>query len=217
MDYINIRQILDDLLADDMMEGLSLERAVNYAAEFIRVVGMPNIFSEKVAEVEIDNYRGELPCDFLEEIQVKAKHGPEYLAMESPFLNDSMFAYKIKGHIIFTSVKKDTLCIAYRAYNVDKDGFPLIPDNGTFARALELYIQKRYFTILFNKGKIKQDVLSNIQQEYAFYVGQAQNDLIRPTIDQAQSFTNMWTTLIQRTHRHSDGFATLNMPEVRKF
>ena len=217
MNYINIRQILDDLLDDDMMKGLSLERAVNYAVEFIRVVGIPKIFTEKVEEVEIDNYRGELPCDFLEEIQVKAKHGPEYLSMESPFLNDTMPSYKIKGRVIFTSVKKDTLCIAYRAFNVDKDGFPLIPDNGTFARALELYIQKRYFTKLFNSGKVSKDVLQNTQQEYAFYVGQAQNDLVRPTVDQAQTFTNMWTTLIQRTHRHSDGFSTLNLPEVRKF
>ena len=217
MNYINIRQILDDLLDDDMMKGLSLERAVNYAVEFIRVVGMPRIFTEKIAEVKIENYRGVLPCDFLEEIQVKAKDGPEYLGMDSPFLNDTMPAYKIKGQVIFTSIKEDTLCVAYRAFNVDEDGFPLIPDNGTFARALELYIQKRYFTKLFNSGKINQNVLQNIQQEYAFYVGQAQADLVRPTIDQAQSFTNMWTTLIQRTHRHSDGFSTLNLPEVRKF
>ena len=217
MNYISIRQILDDLLDDDMMKGLSLERAVNYAVEFVRVVGMPDVFEEKIEEVEIKNYRGTLPCDFFEVIQVKAKKGPEYLAMESPFLNDTMYAYKIKGNIIFTSVKEDTLLIAYRAMLLDCDGYPLIPDNGTFARALELYIQKRYFTKLFNSGKINLNVLQNVQQEYAFYVGQAQNDLIRPTIDQAQSFTNMWTTLIQRVHKHSDGFSTLNLPEVRKF
>ena len=61
MKYISVRQILDDLLADDMMRGLSLERAVNYAAEFMQVVGMPPEFENKVEKVEIENWRGKLP------------------------------------------------------------------------------------------------------------------------------------------------------------
>lgn len=217
MNYINIRQILDDLLADDMMKGLSLERAVNYAVEFIRVIGMPNVFEEKVTKIEIENYRGVLPCDFFEVIQVKDPKGFEYLSMETPFNKEPVYSYKIQGDVIITSIEKTTLDIAYRAILVDKEGYPLIPDNGTFARALELYIQKRYFTILFNSGKIQHNVLQNVQQEYAFYVGQAQSDLIRPTIDQMQSITNMWTTLIQRVHKHADGFSTVNLPEVTRF
>ena len=137
--------------------------------------------------------------------------------MESPFGNEAALSYKIQGDVIFTSVKDTKLLVAYRAHLLDSDGYPLIPDNGTFARALELYIQKRYFTKLFNSSKIPINVLQNVQQEYAFYAGQAQNDLIRPNVDQMQTITNMWTTLIPRTHKHSDGFATVNVPEVRKF
>ena len=217
MNYISIRQIMDDLLADDMMKDLSLERAVNYTVEFIRIVGMPRAFEEKVADIEIEDYRGLLPCDFFEEIQLKDPKGFEYVSMETPFHSRQAFTYKIKGNVIFTSVKKAKLCLAYRAIMVDSDGFPLIPDNGTFARALELYIQKRYFTNLFNSGKVSRDVLHNTQQEYAFYVGQAQSDLIRPSVDQMQSITNMWTSLLMRTNKHSDGFASVNMPEIRKY
>ena len=217
MNYISIRQILDDLLADDMMKGLSLERAVNYAVEFIRVVGMPKAFEEKVEEIEIENYRGVLPCDFFEEIQVKGVKGPEYIYMETAFHRKLAFTYKIQGNVIITSAKDSPIKLAYRAIKVDDDGFPLIPDNGTFARALELYIQKRYFTILFNSSKIPYNVLQNVQQEYAFYVGQAQSDLVRPSVDQMQSITNMWTSLLQRDHKHADGFASVNMPELRKY
>lgn len=217
MNYISIRQILDDLLADDMMKGLSLERAVNYAVEFIRVVGMPKAFEEKVEEIEIENYRGVLPCYFFEEIQVKGVKGPEYISMETAFHSKLAFTYKIQGNVIITSTKDSPIKLAYRAIKVDDDGFPLIPDNGTFARALELYIQKRYFTILFNSSKIPYNVLQNVQQEYAFYVGQAQSDLVRPSVDQMQSITNMWTSLLQRVHKHADGFASVNMPELRKY
>lgn len=217
MNYISIRQIMDDLLADDTMKDLSFERVVNYAVEFIRIVGMPRAFEEKVADIEIEDYRGLLPCDFFEEVQVKDMKGFEYISMETAFHSKQAFTYKITGNVIFTSVKKAKLRLAYRAIKVDQDGFPLIPDNGTFARALELYVQKRYFTNLFNGGKLSKDVLHNTQQEYAFCVGQAQSDLIRPSADQMQSITNMWTSLLMRTNKHSDGFASVNMPELRKY
>ena len=220
MNYISIRQILDDLLADDLMRGLSLERAVNYAVEFIRVVGMPPIFESKIEKIHIEDYRGELPCDFYEVIQVRHPRGLAYLSATGDFPERHVHnvpTYNIKGNIIFTSTKDDDIEVSYRAIKADEDGFPLIPDNGTFARALELYIQKRYFTILFNSSKIPLNVLQNTQQEYAFYVGQAQSDLIRPNLDQMESIKNMWTSLIPKMHNHANGFKTMNAPEILSF
>lgn len=72
---------------------------------------------------------------------------------------------------IYTSIEKGEIELAYRAIMVDSDGYPLIPDDGTFAIALELYIKKRYFTILFDQGKISHQVLANTQQEYCWAVG----------------------------------------------
>ena len=222
MNYISIRQILDDLLADDMMKGLSLERAIKYTVEFIKVVGMPKLFKDKVELVEIFNHRGVLPCDFYEIIQVKDPKGFAYLSAEGSFGNIDRgefpaFTYKIQDNVIITSTKDIPVEVAYRAMLVDGEGFPLVPDNGIFPRALELYIQKRYFTILFNSGKVNKDVLQNVQQEYAFCVGQAQADLVRPSLDEMQSITNMWNTLIPKVHKHADAFASVNAPEIRSF
>lgn len=223
MKYISVRQILDDLLADDMMRGLSLERAVNYAAEFMQVVGMPPEFENKVEKIEIENWRGKLPCDLYEIVQVKDPKGFAYISAEGSFGNRNhpeqypAFTYRVKGDIIFTSTKSIDLLVSYLAIPTDDYGFPLIPENAAYIRALELYIQKRYFTILFNNGKINQNVLANTQQEYAFYVGQAQSDLIRPSLDQMESMKNMWTTLIPKMYKHADGFKTVNNPEVLKF
>lgn len=220
MEYISIRQILDDLLADDMMKGLSLERAVNYAVEFSKIVGIPPEFDSKVAKIEIENYRGLLPCDFYEIVQVRKPKGFAYLPAKGSFHeggSQNLPTYYIKGNVIFTSTKDDDIEIAYTSLRLDKDGFPLIPDNGSYARALELYIQKRYFTILFNSSKIPLNVLQNVQQEYAFYVGQAQNSLIKPNIDQMESLKNMWTTLIPRMRKHHDTFKTINAPEILSF
>lgn len=223
MKYISIRQVLDDLLADDMMKGLSLERAVNYAAEFMQIVGMPAEFENKVEKVEITNWRGKLPCDLYEIVQVKDPKGFAYITAEGNFSNRNhpemypAFTYKVKGDIIFTSTKETDVLVSYLAIKVDDYGFPLVPENAAYVRALELYIQKRYFTILFNSSKIPQQVLANTQQEYAFYVGQAQSGLVRPSLDKMESMKNTWTTLIPKMYKHADGFKTVNTPEILKF
>ena len=89
---------------------------------------------------------------------------------------------------------------------VDEDGYPMIPDNAAFINALELYIKQRYFTILFDKGKLDHKILQNTQQEYAWAVGQAQTSMISPTVDQMQAITNSINTLIPRVNEHRRGF-----------
>lgn len=217
--YISIRQILDNLLDNPLLQDLSLERAVNYAVRFIQKVGMPSIFLEKTQEIEIKDYRGTLPCDYYEMIQVRAVrhncHGLEEkvfrYSTDSFHMSENKtkgfdLTYKLQGNCIFTSMKEGTIEIAYRAFSVDEEGFPLIPENGTFEEALELFIKMKHFTIQYELGKITPQVLQHTEQQYAWAVGQAQSDLVRPSIDQLQAFTNSWNTLIQRTTEHSHGF-----------
>lgn len=66
--YISIRTVLDNLMDNPLLQDLTLERAVNYAIRFIQLIGMPSIFIEKTQEVDIEDYRGILPCDFYEMI-----------------------------------------------------------------------------------------------------------------------------------------------------
>lgn len=228
--YISIREIIDNLLDHPMLQDLTLERAVNYAIHFIRIVGVPNEFEEKTALIDIENYRGCLPCDFYDMIQVRTykegEHVPRVFRYatdsfhispkkdsEHKYLKDWDLTYKIQNNIIFTSKKEGKIEIAYHAIKVDSEGYPLIPENSSFIQALELYIKKKVFTILFDQGKISPAVLQNTQQEYAWYVGQAQRDLTMPTIDQMESISNMWTQLLQRSNEHSKGMKPLGRRE----
>lgn len=198
--YISIKQILDDLLAHPLLRDLSLERAVNHAVHFIRIVGMPKVTSEKQAVIKIHEYRALLPTDYYSIIQVKEAKNGTILQSTIGGLhtgsNENKNSYNIQGNIIYTSLKEGELEISYKALLVDEDGYPLFPDNSSFIQALELYIKKRHFTVLFDMGKITPQVLNNIQQEYAWYVGQCQSDLIRPTADELKSITNTWNNII---------------------
>lgn len=224
--YISLRVIMDNILDHPMLRDVSFERAINYTQSFMRIVGCPRMFEEKTALVEIKDYRGLIPCDFNDIIQVRThsscdrknygvfRHTTDSFHMSENKQDSFDLTYKIQGSVIFTSVKDGTIEIAYNAFATDAEGYPMIPDNSSFIRALELYIKKQYFTILFDLGKINQAVYQNVCQEYAWAVGQAQSDLIRPTIDQMQALTNSLNTLIPRVREHSSGFVNNGNTEV---
>lgn len=215
--YISIKEILDNLLDHPLLRDLTFERAINYVIHFIRIVGMPKAFNEKTELVNIEDYRGLLPCDLDSIIQIRTHNECGHSCEVFRYSTDSFhmsknkqdsfdLTYKVQGNVIFTSIKEGTIEIAYRAITVDSEGYPMIPDNSSFIRALELYIKKQCFTVLFDTGKITAPVYNNVCQEYAWAVGQAQSDLVRPSIDEMQAITNSWNTLVPRVNEHSRGF-----------
>lgn len=225
--YISLKQILDNLLDHPMLREVSFERAVNHTINFMRILGCPKMFEEKTAIIEIEDYRGVLPCDFNEIIQVRThntcdnnykvfRYSTDNFHMSDNKQDSFDLTYKIQGNVIFTSMKEGTIEIAYNAFVVDSDGYPMVPDNSAFIRALELYIKKQCFTVLFDLGQINQAVYHNVCQEYAWAVGAAQSDLIRPTIDQMQAITNSLNTLIWRTTEHNNGFVNNGSAEKIK-
>lgn len=207
--YINIKVVLDRILRHPLMQDLSLETAVDYTISFMRIVGMPRMFTEKVVRITIDKYRALLPCDYYQTIQVRIPGGHALVYSTDSFHmsnKGNSSTYKIQGNIIYTSIESGELELAYLAISTDADGYPLLPDNSSFTRALELYIKKQWFTILFDLGKITSAVLQNTQQEYAWAVGDCQSEFNRMSIDQMEAFSNSWRTMILRDHQHSSGF-----------
>ena len=208
---------MDKLTRHPLLEDISFETVVDYAVDFIRIVGTPSVFLEKTEELEVKDYRAVLPCDFYQMIQVRIidkekrmgafRYSTDSFHMSNVKPKDSELTYKIQGSCIFTSIPKGKIEIAYKAMPIDDEGYPLIPDNSSYSRALELYIKLQYFTTLFDTGKISDKVLTNTQQQYAWAVGQAQSDLIRPTIDEMEATSNMWNKLLPDTTRdHQYGY-----------
>lgn len=224
--YISIKVILDNILEHPMLRDVSLERAVNHTVNFMRIIGCPNMFEEKTAVLNIEDYRAALPCDLYQIIQVRTcdnkdnyrvfRYSTDNFHMSENKQNSHELTYKTQGSVIFTSIKEGIIEMSYNAFVVDEDGFPMIPDNSSFISALEFYIKKKYFTILFDLGKINGQVLNQVNQDYAWAVGQAQSSLIKPTIDQMQSITNSLNTLIQRTNEHKSGFVNNGNKEFIK-
>ena len=210
-----------------LLRDVPFETILEYTLDFIQIVGCPSLFEEKTTVIKIEDWRGVLPCDYVSMIQVrtaKKVDGIEpnhrshisyrystdsfHMSTEKPDVGryGTDLTYKVQGYVIYTSTKDTDIEIAYNAIATDDEGYPLLPDNPSFLRALEAYVKKQQFTILFDLGKLQPAILQNAQQEYAFYVGQCQTDMIMPSIDQMESLTNLWTSLIARANEHSKGF-----------
>lgn len=222
--YTNIRLILDKILKHPLLQDITLEIAVDYTIDFMRIVGMPGMFTEKISILNVINYRALLPVDFYEMNQVRIYNETNHTFRYSTntfHLSENAgtsydLTYKIQGGYIYTSKEVCDIEISYQAIETDEGGYPLIPDNSSFTRALELYIKKQWFTIQFDLGKIPQAVLHNTQQEYAWAVGDCQVEFNRMSLDKAESFYNSWKTLIIRNNEHRKGFINNGSKEILK-
>ena len=226
--YTNIRLILDRLLEHPLLQNITIETAVAYTVDFMRIVGVPDMFMEKTDILEVKKYRAILPCDYYQMIQVRStkdgnfafRYSTDTFHMSNCKNSNSRefsdLTYKIQGNFIYTSIEEGKIEISYEAIVTDSEGYPLLPDNSSFTRALELYIKKRHFTILFDIGKIDSKVLQNVQTEYAWAVGDCQSEFNRLSIDKAESFYNSWKTLILRDTEHRTGFKNNGAKEKLK-
>ena len=220
--YINIREILSRVMRHPLLTDLNLETAIQYTIDFFAVMGLPNVYVDKIDTISIDNYRGKLPCNCIAINQVRlARNGVCLRAMTDSFNgthpeDKGELSFKTQGSVIFTSFKTGDIELSYKAIPTDDDGLPLLPDNPIFLKALELYIKKEWFTILFDMGKISPAVLQNTQQEYAFKAGQCNNEFIIPSVSEMEAFTRMYNTLVPRVNEFSKSFKHMGDREYIK-
>ena len=212
-----------------MMRDIPFETAVEYAVDFISLMGTPAIYTEKTAIVEVRKWKGELPCDFVNMIQVRVapvQHDGRW-AKDYPLpplvyrysghsfhMSDfkpsagltGELTYKTQGMVIFTSTKNVDVEIAYTAFATDDEGYPLLPDNTSFLRGLENYIKLQWFTIKFDMGEISKEVFEHAQQEYCWSAGDAQSEFSRLDLDKAATLFNSFKTLLPRNSEHWKAF-----------
>lgn len=125
--------------------------------------------------------------------------------------------YKINNNYIFTSFKTGKVYMAYKSFPVDQDGFPKIPDNSKFKKAVESYLIYMFDYRMWRKGDIEDKVFKHSEKEWLWYCGSAGTSLRIPTLDQMQSWQDQILHLIPRLDQHSQYFRDLNSRESLSF
>lgn len=237
--YTNIRRVLDNLKDDSLMVDLTLEQAVRHTIRFIELNGQPTLYQNKIGDVDIHEYRGVLPCDYIRIHQVKdLQTGVCLRAMTDNFaegmkpcstkpccvdpMNNMHTPYipprqehfeepsfKTQGRIIFTSFPEGKVQLSYLAIPVDEDGFPLLIDNEVYLAALEAYIEAQVIKNKFRAGKIPSAVYQDAKQEYAWRAAQLNSKFTIPSVSEMEAIARMWNTMIPKVREFDDGFTHL--------
>ena len=212
VNFVSLREILSRVTRHPMLQDLDLEAAIQYAIDFFGIVGLPQMYVDKLACVHIHNYQGCLPCDAVRIEQVRDEKTKVPLrSMTDSFNTKSRHipaghTFRTQNNIIHTSIKEGDLLISYKAIPVDENEIPMLPENPTFLRALEAYIKKERFGILFDQGKIKVDVLYHAEQDYHWNVGKCVNDFKLPSTSEMETISNMLNRMIPSKREFGAGF-----------
>lgn len=210
--FISIEEVLSRVTRHPMLQDVDLEAGIQYTLDFISEIGLPNIYEEKQACVDICNFRGLLPCDLVDIIQVRDEKSKICLRYMTDTFNGSSreipggSSFKTAGRNIITSFKEGKVRIAYHAIKVDENELPMLPDDPLFLKALELYIKKERFSVLFDIGKLKFEVFSKAEQDYCWEMGKCRNRFLTPSINEMQAITGMMHRLIPSKHDFHHGF-----------
>lgn len=114
--------------------------------------------------------------------------------------------YTINKNYIFTSFKSGIIMMFYKAFPVDNDGLPLIPDNTRYIKAVACRIAERIDYRLWRTNRLARDVYEKSEQEWLWYVGSAANSMRIFTLDEAESFKNQIVRLIPKINEHYTSF-----------
>ena len=225
LQYVSLREILSRVTRHTMLQDVDLEAVIQYTLEFFGLVGVPQIYEDKLAKIQIHNYKGELPCDIVRINQVRDERTSLAIrSMTDSFNTQSRFlpggaSFKTQNRVIMTSFPEGSILVSYKAIHTDADNLPMLPDDQVFLLALEAYIKMRVFEAKYDADKIKKDVLDRAEQQYFSLAGKTINRFKMPSPSEMQTITGMMHRMIPSTNEFENGFKGLGDKEnyiVRK-
>ena len=185
-------------------------------------MGLPNVYEDKQEVLSIQDFRSELPCDCVKVIQVRDENTKYVLKYMMSSFNGAPLgsfpkpAYKIQGNYIYTNFREGKVLLSYQAIKVDDDGLPMLPDTPVFLKALESYIKKEYFTILFDLGDLHLNILQNAQNDWAFNAGHCRAYFTIPSEDEMELIGGIMKRMVPLTEEQSNGYVSTHNKEYIK-
>lgn len=125
--------------------------------------------------------------------------------------------YKFNGNYVYTSFATGIMDVAYDGILLDDDGIPMVPNDVAVENAIENNIKREYFGILQDLGKDVVRAYQRANEDYLWYVGQAQGHAAFASIDRREAMSNTYRRLILNDNQHGQFFRHSGHPErIRK-
>lgn len=116
--------------------------------------------------------------------------------------------YSVNDNYIFTNFENGFVFLAYRALPIDKEGFPLVPDNQRYIEAIKAYIKFKIDYILYRSKELDKNIYEESEKQWLWYVGSAGNIARSPSYDQMESLLQAMKLVVNR-NAHDKLFRTI--------
>lgn len=120
------------------------------------------------------------------------------------------FSYKISDGWIYCERKDTKLELAYKAYPIDEDGFPMIPEDAKFIRALKTFLIFKLDYLAWRKGIISEAIFRASEQDYYYAAGAAQSKANMPNLEMMESIRRFSSLLVSDPNQYLKSFKYLN-------
>jgi hypothetical protein len=215
-----IYKVINDLGIGD--KEIEWQDWVDWIADGLQHIGSYYQFQEKEEAIEIENYKGYLPCDFYQKIRIvntnfsRPNHNKSLIGDDSKTIYNNSFTgndYNINNNTITTSFKSGSLILQYLAIPLDKDKLPMVPDNVSFRDAL---FWKVVYHLSLRGFEFRNPQLRDLQftrSMWLRYCNQARAEANMPDPDMYERLKNNWMRLMLDKNQYNKLFADLSNQE----
>lgn len=209
-EVISIRQLIYRIKENPLLEAVSTSDIVTHVKTVIELIGVPGIKMDKKINLVIQDYRAELPVDFIDRTSVRyirttdkvvLTHATDEFIEKEAEVNeeeipDTIYTHKIVNRFIYTDFKEGEIELLYRAYYTDENGWPMIPSEESLLKAIEYYIRSRYYEILADNNAAFERAYQRAETQYNWYMAQATSKLLTLDPVEAQALASSLIRLI---------------------
>ncbi len=198
--------------------------AIEWISEIVRRVGAYPMLVNKSEKKAVTGHRCTFPCD------LESLTAVEYNGVYLPFGGDVAAAdlinedstrpvysgyqgadyYSLNPGYLITSFEKGTIKFHYRAFPLDAEGFPMLPDNYFFLEACSLQIVKN----LQRRGDLK-GTWEKTAEDAEMFAEKASRDISFWTPEKAERFLSRWVRLVTPRREVENFYVGSESPEFR--
>lgn len=206
---INVRTILANVVRDMQLDNVSYiyDSMIEWAAEAEAFIGSYDAYERKECELEVTNYKAQLPLGFYQLISLKiGDNYPEttnrdfrlfYKDSENLAKREAGGTYKFSidnNYINLSNYKSGRVGVSYLAVPLDSEGLPLILSG--HEPAISAYIMWKLKTIDFINGRMKANAFQSLENRWYWLCGQARGNDTMPDTKQMDYIAAIWQQLV---------------------
>jgi hypothetical protein len=212
----------------NLQEETRIEDMVEWIGEALMQIGASMQYQDKYEYITIENYRGRLPDDCMFVVKIETADGRAVVYDLSTFSaprrvergNDVDIeyriinprpAYKINGCYIDTTFEKAELGCMYKAFVLDDDGLPMVPDHVDSDEAILHYILYKMELPNLRAKLLSMNEFKEYERSWYIKRDKARSSLNMPDMPYLESLRDMWVRLVPNVSAYAQNFKYSNI------